>query len=185
MRSLSFYETVFIARQDISVPQVEALTEGFTKVIEDHGGKVTKSEQWGLRPFAFRIRKHRKGYYVLLNMDAAAAGLHEMERQMRINEDILRFMTVRVDELEEGPSAIMQARAGRGDERPRRGDRFRDGDQSRPAASAAPETPSADKDKDEAEIEPENKTEAESEAKEEEEEEVKVESEGETSEGEE
>jgi small subunit ribosomal protein S6 len=174
---------VFIARQDISVPQVEALTEGFTKVIEDHGGKVTKCEQWGLRPFAFRIRKHRKGYYVLLNIDAVAAGLHEMERQMRISEDILRFMTVRVDELEEGPSAIMQARSGRGDERPRRADRARDGDQARTTSERPKQA------EDEVDDEPEDKAEAEGDdevdAEAEADAEVEVETQSEESEGEE
>lgn len=122
---MAFYENVFIARQDISQPQAEALGDAFAKVVGDLGGKVTKREYWGLRNLSFRIKKNRKGHYMLLNIDAPAAALHEMERQMRINEDIVRFLTVRVEELEEGPSAMMRARDQR-DERPDRGDRFGD-----------------------------------------------------------
>lgn len=121
---LSLYECVLIARQDISAPQVEALADTFTHVIEEHEGKVTKREHWGLRSLAFRIKKNRKGHYVLLNIDAPAPAVHEMERQMRLNEDILRHMVVRVEALEEGPSAMLQSRAGRDDRGPRRdGDR--------------------------------------------------------------
>jgi len=120
---LTYYENVFIARQDISQPQAEALGEAFAKVVADLGGKVTKREYWGLRNLAFRIKKNRKGHYLLLNIDAPAAAVHEMERQMRINEDVIRHLTVRVEELEEGPSAMMRARDQR-DERPGRGDRF-------------------------------------------------------------
>jgi len=119
---VSYYENVFIARQDISQPQAEALGDAFAKVVDDFGGKVTKREYWGLRNLSFRIKKNRKGHYMLLNIDAPAAAIHEMERQMRINEDIVRFLTVRVEELEEGPSAMMKARDQR-DERPGRGDR--------------------------------------------------------------
>jgi small subunit ribosomal protein S6 len=118
-----YYENVFIARQDISQPQAEALGEAFAKVIADLGGKVTKREYWGLRNLTFRIQKNRKGHYVLLNIDAPAPAVHEMERHMRINEDVIRHMTVRVEELEEGPSAMMRARDQR-DERPGRGERF-------------------------------------------------------------
>jgi small subunit ribosomal protein S6 len=122
---LPYYETVFIARQDISATQVESLADAFTKTIEDRGGQIAKREVWGLRPLAFRMKKQRKAHYVLFNIDAPAPAVHEMERQMRLNEDILRHLTVRVDALEEGPSAMMQMRAGRGDDRPRRDDRFR------------------------------------------------------------
>ncbi|OHC80412.1 MAG: 30S ribosomal protein S6 [Rhodospirillales bacterium RIFCSPLOWO2_12_FULL_67_15] len=120
---MTYYENVFIARQDISQPQAEALGEAFAKVVTDLGGKVTKREYWGLRNLAFRIKKNRKGHYLLLNIDGPAAAVHEMERQMRINEDVVRYLTVRVDELEEGPSAMMRARDQR-DERPERGERF-------------------------------------------------------------
>lgn len=120
---MPFYECVLIARQDISAPQVEGLADTFTKVIEDHGGQVTKREHWGLRSLTFRIKKNRKGHYVLLSIDAPAAGIHEMERQMRLSEDVLRHMVVRVEKLEEGPSPILQTRGGRDDRGGRRDDR--------------------------------------------------------------
>ncbi len=126
---MALYETVFIARQDISASQVEALTETFANFIAEGKGEVKKREYWGLRTLAFRIKKNRKGHYVLFNIDAAPAAVTEMERNMRINEDVLRYMTVRVDALEEGPSAVMQSR-GRSDDRPRRsygGDRREEG----------------------------------------------------------
>ena len=104
---MPYYESVFIARQDITAAQTEALTETFTGVITEGGGQVTKTEPWGLRSLTYRIKKNRKGHYVLLNIDAPAAAVHEMERQMRLHEDVLRYMTLRVDELEEGPSAIL------------------------------------------------------------------------------
>ena len=114
---MPYYESVFIARQDISAAQVEGLTETFEKVITDAGGAIAKRESWGLRTMAYKIKKNRKGHYVLLNLDAPAPAVHEMERQMRINEDVLRYMTVRVDELEEGPSAILQNKERSGGER--------------------------------------------------------------------
>ena len=120
---MALYENVFIARQDISQPQAEALGEAFAKVIADLGGNVTKREYWGLRGLAFRIKKNRKGHYLLLNIDGPAAAVHEMERQMRINEDVVRYLTVRVEALEEEPSAMMKAKDQR-DERPGRGERF-------------------------------------------------------------
>ncbi len=93
-----------------SPQQVEELTNALTAVLVEGGGKVTKNEYWGLKSLSYRIKKNRKAHYSLLNIDAPAPAVAEMERQMRINEDILRFMTVRVDELEEGPSAMMQKR---------------------------------------------------------------------------
>ncbi len=120
---LPFYENVFIARQDISAPQVDSLADDFSKIIEDQGGKVAKREYWGLRTLAYRIKKNRKAHYVLLNIDAPTQAVQDMERQMRLNEDVLRYLTVRVDELEEGPSAMMQSRGGR-DGRPRRDEPF-------------------------------------------------------------
>lgn len=120
---MSFYESIFIARQDISAAQVEALADGFTQLIQDNGGRVAKREYWGLRNLSYRIKKNRKGHYILFNIDGPAAAVNEMERTMRINEDVLRYLTVRVEALEEGPSAMMQARS-RGDERDRdRGER--------------------------------------------------------------
>ena len=116
---MPYYESVFIARQDITAAQVEGLIETFEKAITDGGGVVPKKESWGLRTLAYRIKKNRKGHYVLLNIDAPASAVHEMERQMRLNEDVLRNLTTRVDELEEGPSVIMRNK-DRGDDRDRK-----------------------------------------------------------------
>ncbi|MFC4625126.1 30S ribosomal protein S6 [Daeguia caeni] len=121
---MALYEHVLLARQDITQQQVDALVEQFKGVIEANGGKVGKVENWGLRPLTYRIKKNRKAYYTLMNIDAPAAAVAEMERQMRINEDVLRFLTVRVDELEEGQSAMLTRRDDRrerdGEDRPRR-----------------------------------------------------------------
>ena len=107
---MPLYEHIYLARQDVSPQQVEEMTNNMTEVLTQGGGKVTKNEYWGLKSLSYRIKKNRKAHYSLLNIDAPAPAVAEMERQMRINEDILRFMTVRVDELEEGPSAMMQKR---------------------------------------------------------------------------
>jgi small subunit ribosomal protein S6 len=128
---MPLYEHIVLARQDVSAQQVEELTNALTEVLAQGGGKVTKNEYWGLKSLSYRIKKNRKAHYSLLNIDAPAPAVAEMERQERINEDILRFMTVRVDELEEGPSAMMQKRDrdDRDGDRPGgRGDRggFRD-----------------------------------------------------------
>ena len=117
---MSYYESVFIARQDISAPQVETLADTFTEIITGGGGNVTKREYWGLRNLAYRIKKNRKGHYMLLNIDAPSAAIQEMERNMRISEDILRYMTIRVDELEDEPSVMAKSRGARDDHRPRR-----------------------------------------------------------------
>lgn len=114
---MPLYECVFIARQDISTAQAETLADDMAKIITDNGGSVPKRESWGLRNLAFRMNKNRKGHYVLFNIDAPAPAVQEMERVMRLNEDILRTLTVRVDALEEGQSAILQQR----NERPERG----------------------------------------------------------------
>ena len=125
---MPLYEHVFLARQDVSAQQVEELTAQFKGVIEQMGGKVAKVEYWGVKSLTFRIRKNRKAHFTLLNVDAPPAALTEVERQERINEDVLRQITVRVEELEEGPSAMMR-RADRDRERDeRRGDRFDRGD---------------------------------------------------------
>ncbi len=110
---MSFYESVYIARPDISAAQVEALTQSLTGIVEENGGKVTKTEYWGVKSLAYRIKKNRKGHYSLLNLDAPPAALKEMERNMRLSEDIIRYMSVRVDQLEEGPSIVMQNKSGR------------------------------------------------------------------------
>jgi small subunit ribosomal protein S6 len=121
---MPLYEHVYIARQDLSAQQVEELTTQIRGVVEGLGGKVAKAEYWGVKTLTFRMRKNRKAHFTLLNLDAPPAAVAEIERQERINEDVLRFMTVRVDELEEGPSAMMR-KVDRDRERDeRRGDRF-------------------------------------------------------------
>jgi small subunit ribosomal protein S6 len=120
---MPFYENVFIARQDVTAAQVEALTEQFAGIVTAQGGNVTKREYWGLKSLSYRVRKNRKGHYTLLNIDAPAAAVIEMERQMRLHEDVLRQLTVRVDALEEGPSAMLQSKGRDRDDRGPRGDR--------------------------------------------------------------
>ncbi len=105
---MPLYEHVFLARQDASAQQVEEFTTQITGVIEGLGGKVTKTENWGVRSLTYRMNKNRKAHFMLLNIDGPAAVVAEVERQERINEDIIRYLTVRVDELEEGPSAMMR-----------------------------------------------------------------------------
>jgi len=145
-----YYENVMIARQDISAAQVEALTDQFSAILSEGGGSVGRKEYWGLRNLAFRIKKNRKGHYVLINFEAPAAAVQEMERNMRLNEDVLRFMTCRTDDLPETPSVVMQRR----DERDRGSRGGRDGGPPhrsgpRQAASdgprqAAPEAPATE-----------------------------------------
>ena len=106
--SLPYYESIFIARQDISPVQVDSLVDTFVKVLSNGGGKVTKKENWGLRTLAYKIKKNRKGHYVLMNVESSASAISEMENQMRLNEDILRFMTVKVEKLDEEPSYMMR-----------------------------------------------------------------------------
>jgi small subunit ribosomal protein S6 len=139
---MPLYENVFIARQDISGAQVDAIADTFTQLVADNGGEVKKREYWGLRNLAYRMRKNRKGHYVLLNLSAPPAAVAELERTMRINEDVIRYLTIRVDDLEEGPSVVMQSRGNR-DDRQRRGDRDRQGDgrevERSPVERTAPE----------------------------------------------
>ncbi|WP_394689989.1 30S ribosomal protein S6 [Hoeflea sp.] len=120
---MALYEHVFLARQDVSSQQVEALVEQYKGVIEGLGGKVGRIEHWGLKSLTYRINKNRKAHYALMDIDAPAPAVKEMERQMRFNEDILRFMTISVEAHEEGPSAMLQKRDR--DDRPRGGDRDR------------------------------------------------------------
>ena len=117
---MALYEHVFLARQDLAQAQVDTLAETATKIIEDNQGKVVKTETWGLRSLAYRIAKNRKAHYVMLEIDAPAGVVAELERQTQINEDVIRFMTVRVDELEQGPSAMMRKQER---DRERRGER--------------------------------------------------------------
>jgi small subunit ribosomal protein S6 len=152
-QSMPLYEHVYLARQDVSAQQVETLTAQYKGVIEQLGGKVAKTEYWGVKSLSYRIRKNRKAHMTLFNVEAPAAALAEIERQERLNEDVLRYLTVRVDEHEEGPSAMMRKvdrdrerdrdrddrrggfdRGDRGD----RGDRRRDRD-ARPSREGADE----------------------------------------------
>jgi small subunit ribosomal protein S6 len=105
---MPLYEHVFLARQDLAQAQVDALAENATKIIADNGGKVVKTETWGLRGLAYRIAKNRKAHYVMLDIDAPAPAMAELERQTGINEDVIRFMTIRVEDHEKGPSAMMR-----------------------------------------------------------------------------
>jgi small subunit ribosomal protein S6 len=107
---MPYYESVFIARQDVSAAQVDGLADTFSELIGQHGGRVTKREYWGLKNLSYRIKKNRKGHYVLFNIDAPSDAVQEFERNLRIHEDILRYLTIRMDELDEGPSAMMQGR---------------------------------------------------------------------------
>jgi small subunit ribosomal protein S6 len=148
---MPLYEHVFLARQDISAQQVEALLETFKSVITEHEGTVSKSEYWGLRSLAYRIKKKRKAHYALMNIDAPHAAVAEMERRMRIEGDVIRFLTLRVDEHEDEPSVMMK-RQDRDDRRGPRGDRDDnrrgprgDRDDNRRGPRAAPEKPAAEK----------------------------------------
>ncbi|MCB2013266.1 MAG: 30S ribosomal protein S6 [Sphingobium sp.] len=120
---MPLYEHVFLARQDLAQAQVDALAEAATALVEANQGKVTKVETWGLRSMAYKIAKNRKAHYVMLNIDGPAGLVAELERQTQINEDVIRYMTIKVDELESGPSVMMR----KGD-RERRGRRDRDGE---------------------------------------------------------
>jgi len=122
---MPLYEHVFLTRQDASAQQVEELTAQFKGVIEQIGGKVAKTEQWGLKSLSYRLRKNRKAHFTLLNVDAPPGALTEVERQERLNEDVLRYLTIRVEDHEEGPSAMMR-KADRDRERDERGFGFRD-----------------------------------------------------------
>ncbi|WP_022727479.1 30S ribosomal protein S6 [Fodinicurvata sediminis] len=128
---MPYYESVFIARQDIAAAQVETLTDEFAQLIKDQGGEIAKREYWGLKNLSFKIKKNRKGHYVLFSLDAPSSAIHEFERVMRYNEDVLRYMTVKVKELDPEPSPMMQSRdeRGRGGRRDDRGreDRGRGG----------------------------------------------------------
>lgn len=119
---MAFYECVFIARQDISAAQAEALAGTFGNIITENGGTVVKTENWGLRTLAYKIKKNRKGHYLMLTVDAPAAAVAEMERNMRINEDVLRHLTVKIDKADATPSVMMQSRGERGERGGRRGD---------------------------------------------------------------
>ena len=143
---MPLYEHVFLARQDLSQAQVDALAENATKIVEENQGKVVKTETWGLRSLAYKIQKNRKAHFVMLDLDASGDAIAELERQTRMNEDVIRYMTVRVDEHEKGPSVMMrkQERSDRGDrggfgDRPDRGPRPDRGDREARAPRAQEE----------------------------------------------
>ena len=122
---MRLYESVFIARQDISSQQVESIADEFAGIITNAGGKIHKREYWGLRSLAYRIKKNRKGHYIMFNLETDGATLKEYERIMGLNEDVIRFLNIRIEEVDEAPSIIMQNKGERGDrsERGERGDR--------------------------------------------------------------
>ena len=131
---MRLYESVFIARQDISSQQVESMADEFAGIITNAGGKIHKREYWGLRSLAYRIKKNRKGHYIMFNLETDGATLKEYERIMGLNEDVLRFLNIRIEEVDEAPSIIMQNKGERGD----RGDRSDRGDRgSRPPRQEA------------------------------------------------
>jgi len=146
--NMPLYEHVFLARQDLAQGQVDALAEAATKIVEEGQGKVVKTETWGLRGLAYRIKKNRKAHYVMIEIDAPAPVISELERQTAINEDVIRYMTIRVDTHEQGPSAMMRRnersdrdrgdrRGGRDrDDRPRRDRDDREPREERPATAA-------------------------------------------------
>ncbi len=119
---MALYEHVFLARQDLSQAQVDVLAADATKIIEDNQGKVVKTETWGLRTLTYKIQKNRKAHFVMLEIDGPGDAVAELERQTRINEDVIRYMTVRVDEHEKGPSVMMR-KSERSERAPRFGDR--------------------------------------------------------------
>ena len=122
---MALYEHVFLARQDLAQAQVDAMAEAATQIVKDHNGTVVKTESWGLRSLAYKIAKNRKAHYVMLEIDAPGDVVAELERQTQINEDVIRYMTVKVDGHEEGPSVMMRKQER---DRERRGDREGRGD---------------------------------------------------------
>lgn len=146
---MRFYEHTFIARQDLSSQQAQALADTYAGVLSEHGGEVAKLEYWGLRNLAYRIRKNRKGHYLHMCLKASAEAVEELERQQRYSDDVIRHLTVKVEELDEKPSILMQVRSSREErtrrergDRPERGDRFGDrperGDRDRGERSERP-----------------------------------------------
>ena len=131
---MALYEHTFLARQDISTQQVDSLVEKFKQILVDNGGSVGRVENWGLRTATYRIKKNRKAHYILMNVDAPSAAVSEMERQMRINDDVLRYLTIRVDNHDDEPSAMMKKNDR--DDRPRR-----DGPRDGPRDSGREERP--------------------------------------------
>ena len=119
---MAIYECVYIARQELTAAQTEQLSKDLTKIVSSNSGEIKKQEYWGLRNLAYKIRKNRKGHYTMFHIEAPASTIEELERNMRLNEDILRYLTVKIDKLPDGPSVMMTARP----DRPRRTDRYED-----------------------------------------------------------
>ena len=119
---MAIYECVYIARQELTAAQTEQLSKDLTKIVSSNSGEIKKQEYWGLRNLAYKIRKNRKGHYTMFHIEAPASAIEELERNMRFNEDILRYLTVKIDKLPDGPSVMMTARP----DRPRRTDRYED-----------------------------------------------------------
>ena len=117
---MPLYEHVMISRQDLSNAQAESLIEHFSTVLKDNGGSAVDAEYWGIKTMAYKINKNRKGHYAFLRSDAPSAAVHEMERLMRLHDDVMRVLTIKVDAHEEGPSVQMQKREERGERRERR-----------------------------------------------------------------
>ena len=119
---MAIYECVYIARQELTAAQAEQLSKDLAKIVSSNSGEIKRQEYWGLRNLAYKIRKNRKGHYTMFHIEAPASTIEELERNMRLNEDILRYLTVKIDKLPEGPSVMMTARP----DRPRRTDRYED-----------------------------------------------------------
>ena len=119
---MAIYECVYIARQELTAAQTEQLSKDLTKIVSSNSGEIKKQEYWGLRNLAYKIRKNRKGHYTMFHIEAPASAIEELERNMRLNEDVLRYLTVKIDKLPDGPSVMMTARP----DRPRRTDRYED-----------------------------------------------------------
>lgn len=136
---MPYYESVFITRPDISAAQVEALTESMSSIVTEGGGTVAQTEYWGLKSLSYRIKKNRKGHYSMMVLDAPVAAVKEFERNMGLNEDVLRLLTIRVDELDSEPSIMMRNKNSR-DERVRRDDRSDDSTEAAPKAEKKIET---------------------------------------------
>ncbi|MEC7148161.1 MAG: 30S ribosomal protein S6 [Pseudomonadota bacterium] len=119
---MAIYECVYIARQELTAAQAEQLSKDLTKIVSSNSGEIKRQEYWGLRNLAYKIRKNRKGHYTMFHIEAPASTIEELERNMRLNEDILRYLTLKIDKLPEGPSVMMTARP----DRPRRTDRYED-----------------------------------------------------------
>ena len=134
---MPLYESVFIARQDISAGQVDTLADEMEKLISDNGGSVARREYWGLRNLAYRMKKNRKGHYIMFNLDAPSEAVQEMERNLRLHEDVLRYMTIRLEELRADASPMMHGKGDR-DRADRRGRDDEEGRKEESVAEAAP-----------------------------------------------